>query len=204
MHLQLPIAMHFHADSDRLARAMARCIGLAVPWSGSLYRSASPRYANRDDLTTGAGSKATGARWNPPNSFRAVYTSVEVETALAEVLAHFRYYRLPIAQAMPRVIVSLEATLRRVLDLSDGATRRALGVSGRRLLTEPWRELQKKRREAITQAVGRLVYDAGLEALLVPSAARKGGHNLVIFPANLDAPGSWLRIINRDDLPPRG
>lgn len=195
--------MPHHADSDRLARAVAKCVGLAVPWSGTLYRSASPRYANKDDLTTGAGSKATGARWNPPDSFRAVYASVEVETALDEVLAHFRHYGLPIAKAMPRVIVSLEATLQRVLDFSDGATRRALGVSEQRLLSEPWREVQKKGKEALTQAVGRLAYGAGVEALLVPSAARKGGHNLVIFPANLDAPGSWLKIINRDDLPSR-
>jgi RES domain-containing protein len=192
-----------HPDSGRLARAMTKCIGLAVPWSGTLYRSASPRYANKDDITTGAGSKVTGARWNPPESFRAVYASVEVETALDEVLAHFRHYKLSVAKAMPRVIVSLEATLQRVLDLTDGSVRRVLGVSERRLLDEPWREMQKKGREAITQAIGRLAYDSGLEALLVPSAARRGGQNLVIFPANLDPPGGWLKIINRDELPPR-
>jgi RES domain-containing protein len=193
--------MRHHPETDRLARAVAKCAALAVVWSGTLYRSASPRYANKDDITTGAGSKVTGARWNPPDSFRAVYASVEVETALDEVLAHFRHYKLPVAKAMPRVIVSLEATLQRVLDLTDGSVRRVLGVSERRLLDEPWREMQKKGREAITQAVGRLAYDAGVEAILVPSAARRGGQNLVIFPANLDAPDSWLKIINRDDLP---
>jgi hypothetical protein len=29
------------------------------------------------------------------------------------------------------------------------------------------------------------------------------GSNLILFPANLDPPKSWLRIINRQELPPR-
>ena len=47
----------------------------------------------------------------------------------------------------------------------------------------------------------RLAYEADWEGLLAPSAARKGGVNLVLFPANLKAPGSWLRIIKKADLP---
>jgi RES domain-containing protein len=193
--------MAHHPDSDRLARALAKCLGRAAPWSGVLYRSASPRYATRDDLLTGAGSQSAGARWNPPRSFRTVYASLEVETALAEALAHFRHYNLAVAKAMPRVIVALEARLRRALDVSSGATRRALGVSGRRLVTAPWREENRRGREALTQALGRLAYEADLEGLLVPSAANKRGRNLVIFPANLDTPRSWLRLVNRDQLP---
>jgi RES domain-containing protein len=134
--------------------------------------------------------------------FRTVYGSLDVETAVAEALAHFRHFGLPVSKAMPRVIVALEAKLRRVLDVTDGATRRALGVSTRRMLEEPWREEQKKRREALTQAIGRLAFEANLEGLLVPSAARRGGVNLALFPANLDAPKSWLRILSKDELPP--
>jgi RES domain-containing protein len=118
-----------HPKAERLGRGLARCLPRVIPWSGSLYRSASPRYANKDDLLTGVGSKTAGARWNPPNSFRTVYTSLDPETALAEVLAHFRHYGFPVSKAMPRVIVSLEAKLQRVLDLTDGAVRRVLGVS---------------------------------------------------------------------------
>src|SRR5262249_5609496 len=62
--------MPHHPASDRLARALVRSLARAGAWAGTLYRSASPRYANRDDLLTGAGSKTAGARWNPPNSFR--------------------------------------------------------------------------------------------------------------------------------------
>src|ERR1700731_4517438 len=100
--------MSHHANSDRLARALAKCAERSIPWTGVLYRSASPRYANKDDLLTGTGSKTAGARWNPPNSFRTVYTSLDPHTAVDEALAHFVYYGLPIAKAMPRIIVSAD------------------------------------------------------------------------------------------------
>jgi RES domain-containing protein len=197
----IEIHMKIHPDTDRLRSALARCT--TTSWRGELFRSASPKYANKDDIVTGAGSKTAGARWNPRASFNTVYASLEVETAVAEALQHFHYYRLPISKAMPRVIVSLEAKLERVLDLRDGNTRRTLGVSERRMLDEPWRQEQKKGREALTQAIGRLAFAADIQGLLVPSAARKGGSNLSLFPANLDPPKSWLRILNRGDLPPK-
>jgi RES domain-containing protein len=190
------------SSSDRLAHAMKRCATCVGPWGGDLFRISSPRYANKDDLLTGVGSKTAGARWNPPDSFRTIYTSLEPETALAEVLAYFRYYHFPISTAMPRVIVSFEARLQRVLDLTDGTTRRLLGVSVRRLLDEPWRKLQEEGREALTQTIGRLAYNEGVEGLLVPSAARKEGMNLIIFPSHVEAQKSWLKIINKEELSP--
>jgi RES domain-containing protein len=148
--------MRLHPETDRLRTALERCKPCLVAWSGELFRSASPKYANKDDLITGAGSKAAGARWNPPGSFHTVYASLEVETAVAEALQHFRHYGLPVSKAMPRVIVAIEAKLERVLDLRDGGVRRALRVSEKRMLSEPWREEQKRSREALTQALARL------------------------------------------------
>jgi len=191
-----------HPGSDRLRHALERCASRAVRWSGVVYRSASPRYANKDDLLTGVGSKTAGARWNPPRSFPTVYASLDPHTALEEVLAHFRYYKIPIESAMPRVTVSVRVRLGRVLDLTDGKTRSALRVSERRMLTEPWREEQKAGREALTQALGRLGHEFGWEGLIVPSAVRRGGVNLIIFPANLSRRSS-LEIINVVDLPRR-
>lgn len=107
--------MAHHSDSKRLGRAIAKALGYAGPWAGDLFRSASPRYASKEDIVTGAGSKTVGGRWNPPRSFRAIYTSLDVETAVAESLAHFRYYGYRIAKAMPRILVALETKLQRVL-----------------------------------------------------------------------------------------
>ena len=191
-----------HTESDRLRHAMERCASRAVRWSGVVYRSASPRYANKDDLLTGVGSKTAGGRWNPPKSFPTVYSSLDPYTALDEVLAHFRYYGFLIESAMPRVIVSVRVRLATVLDLTDGKTRSALRVSERRILDEPWREAQKAGREALAQALGRIGHQLGWEAFLVPSAARRGRANLIIFPTNLSR-RSWLEIINVGDLPQR-
>jgi RES domain-containing protein len=145
-------------ESERLARSFARCQDLATTYAGFVYRSAAPQYANRDDLLTGSGSKIAGARWNPPGSFRTIYTSCDPETALAEALAYFRHYELPIERAMPRVIVSVEAKLLKVIELTNGGVRKVLGVSEERLLAEPWRQLQKHGREALTQTLGKLAF----------------------------------------------
>jgi RES domain-containing protein len=168
---------------------------------GVVYRSASPRYANKDDLLTGLGSKSAGARWNPPKSFATVYSSLDPHTALDEVLAHYRYFNIPIESAMPRVTVSVRVRLARVLDLNNGKTRSTLRVSERRMLEEPWRQVQAAGREALTQCVGRVGQELGWEGLLVPSAARRAAISLIVFPANL-ARRNALQIINVGDLPP--
>ena len=46
---------------------------MATRLSGIIYRVASVRRANPDDLIAGVGSQLTGGRWTPPGAFRAVY-----------------------------------------------------------------------------------------------------------------------------------
>lgn len=172
----------------------------AVAWSGVVYRSSSVQYATERDLITGEGSRLGGGRWNPRRSFPTVYMALDPETALAETLSHFRYYGLPFDQAMPRVFVALRVQLRRVLDLNRQTIRRVLGITPARLLKEDWRALQDQRKEALTQALGRAAYVAGFEGILVPSAARPEGSNLVLLLENLVAPSTAV-ILNADQLP---
>jgi RES domain-containing protein len=190
-----------HPDFERLRRGVGRCLTFERPWSGTVFRSVTPRYATSADLLSGQGARKHGDRWNPPGSFAVVYTSLTPETALAETLAQFRHYGIPEAQAMPRVFVAISVSLARMLDLTDGKTRHALGVSRDRMRREPWRRRQAAGREAVTQAVGRAAFEAGLEALLVPSAPDPGGGNLVIFPARL-ARSSRLEVERGRLLPP--
>lgn len=196
-------AMDHHPESERLARALARCERHTLAWAGVVFRSASVRYANRDDLITGAGSKSAGARWNPPGSVATVYTSLEIPTAVEEALAHHRYFGFPVETALPRVLVSIQARLQRVLDLGEQRVRRTLGVTQGQLLNEDWRACNEQSEEALPQAIGRLAWDAEWEGLLVLSAANPGGVNLIVFPGNLVPPGSYLLIVNRDQLPAR-
>jgi RES domain-containing protein len=192
--------MKKHPHHLQLARGLSRSVRHSTSWAGEVYRATSVRYANRDDLLTGLGAKSAGGRWNPPSGFATVYTSLTPETALAEYLAQHRYFGWPVSSAMPYVMVALGVTLQKVLDFSDGKVRSSLGVSLVRMIDTAWRRASVH--ESITQALGRCAFEAELEAILVPSSAALGEVNLVVFPGNLLAPGSWINVINREKLPP--
>jgi RES domain-containing protein len=183
--------MPLHPDSARLAAALARIP--AGRWSGVAYRSASPAYSGSRDLLSGEGVRRHGGRWTPPLLFPAVYASLSPEVAVAEALASFRHYGIAEADAMPRVLLALEIELEALVKLTDGRARRVLRVSRRRMLAEPWRQMQRLGREAITQGIGRAAFEMGLEALEVPSAADPSTGNLVIFPSRLRT-GSRLHV----------
>jgi RES domain-containing protein len=189
-----------HADSPRLARGIRRCLPLAARLTGVHYRVASVRRANPDDLVAGIGSLLTGGRWTPPGAFRAVYASRDEVTALDEARQQNLRLGVPTWMALPLVVTALELDLEPVLDLTDGRVRRALRVSGARMLSEPWWTLQDRGEEALTQAIGRLARDQGFVGLLAPSAARREGTNAVVFPDRLGV-AHRLSIVNPDRLP---
>lgn len=189
-----------HSDSARLRDAAVAARPRAAGWSGTVYRSATPRYAGSADLLSGFGARKHGGRWNPPGAFPAVYGSSSPETAVAEALATFRHYGIPVADAMPRVIVAVEARLRAVLDLTDPKTRSLLRVSRRALRQEPWRERQESGLEPLTQAIGRAAHDAGFDGLRAPSAPVSAGWTLVVFPQRAEA--GALRVIGAEAAGP--
>jgi RES domain-containing protein len=165
---------------------------------GTVFRSVAPRYANPADLISGEGARRSGGRWSPAG-IHAVYGSLTLETALAEALAAIRYYGLPPEAALPRTFVAIAVRLERVLDLTDGNVRRTLGVSERRMVRTHWRSDLSAGRVPVTQTIGRAAYDAGIEALQVPSAALPDGRNLVVFPARLVA-GSVVEVLGSGKL----
>jgi len=199
--LPIPPPPPHHPDSARLARGIRRCLPLAAHLTGVIYRVASVRRANAEDLIAGMGSQLTGGRWTPPGSFPAVYAGRDEITALDEARQQNLRLGVPPWMALPLVMTALEVELESVLDLTNGRVRRALGVSRDRMLEEPWWLLQDRGREALTQALGRLARDHGFLGLLAPSAARPAGTNAVIFPDRLAA-GDRLAIVNPDRLPP--
>jgi|GEM_PF-6319824 len=65
-----------HDSYERFRRVASDELSGCGGWSGIAYRSARPRYAKQQDILTGAGSKKFGGRWNPRESFAAVYLSL--------------------------------------------------------------------------------------------------------------------------------
>jgi RES domain-containing protein len=166
-----------------LATRLVNLVHRARDLRGSVYRSAAPKYANSTDLLSGEGSRKVGGRWNPVG-VAAVYGSFTPQTALEEMLAHANYYRLPIHASMPRTFIAIEFTLKAVLDLTDGRNRQALAVSEKRLMTCDWRAEMRAGKTPLTQQVGLAAANAGLEGLLVRSAADSTGVNLIVFVEN--------------------
>jgi RES domain-containing protein len=176
---------------------------LVAPWSGDIYRFSAPKWSSPNELLTGAGALDAGGRWHPIGQFRAVYASLDPLTALEESLAQSRRFNLSIRTAMPKTVNAIAVKLHVVLDLTNGLIRQRLVLSERRILLEPWWEREARDEEALTQAVGRVAWELGLEALLVPSAAKTSGKGMVFFPDHKDS-RSTLEIINPDQLPTRG
>lgn len=165
-----------------------------------MYRCCGIEYATSADIATGEGGRLAGGRFNAPELFPMLYNAVELETAVLEALADRRRRGLPDTDALPMVLVGLQANIRRVLDLTDGRVRRTLGISGKRLKA-PWRAEQERGREARTQALGRLAREMGFQAILYPSVWRPGGLNLAIYPDQV--PPDELVVLKPQELPRR-
>ena len=149
-----------------------------------MYRGARPRYAGDPDFVSGEGSRAGGGRWNPPNSFRTVYSSLLAGTVLAEALAGTQAYGIPDADALPLTLRSVVCRLNAVVDLTDPRVQARLGLDMKSVIKEDWRAAKQTGVETLSQAIGHSAQTAGIEGLLVPSALGQGV-NLVIFPDNL-------------------
>jgi RES domain-containing protein len=173
---------------------LTRLLPLAAAFAETVYRSSTPQYVNESDLLTGEGSRRNGGRWNPVG-VAAVYASLTPETAMAETLAHNRYYGIAVADAMPRTFVAMAINLQAVLDFRLGIVRQRIQASLDRVLTVDWRKEVRAGREPITQAIGRAASEVGWEALIMPSAVHPNGHNLLVFPANLLS-GSEVRVLH--------
>lgn len=183
---------------DQFKHRMKLLLSSATGFTQTVYRSTTPKYATEADILTGAGSKRHGGRWNPVG-IAVVYNSLTPETAMSETLAHYRYFRIPIEESMPRTFVATVVKLRVVLDLRQGRVRQRLQVSHGRVLAVDWRKEVRAGCVPITQLMGRAAAEVGLEGLIVPSAADPNGHNLLIFPENLQ-PGSTATVLHVDRL----
>ncbi len=192
-----------HPLSTALQQALSKCECHVVAWADTVFRVSGSEYASREDVVTGEGAKSAGGRWNPPGLCRTVYTSLQADTAQAEYLAGFSNFGFAAASVKtPFTTVGIEVSVERLLDLTLPKVRRLLGVTVAEMIAPGWLVHQVGGEEPLTQAIGRLAFGAELEALIVPAAARRHDRNVLFFPGNFTPPRSYLRIVNRDKLPP--
>lgn len=114
-------------------------------------------------------------RYHRPGDPWPLYAALERETMWAE-WEHATRGAVP-AEDEERWVCRLEVDLT-VLDLRDPATRLALGVSAEQL-TDDW---SPERPNRATLRVAAAAHELGVDGMVVPSAARRGGWNLAVLP----------------------
>lgn len=172
--------------------------GLIRPWRGLVFRCAGLEFASTKSLISGEGTRKYGSRWMAPGHERAVHLSTTELTAIRESKGHFSRYGLDATKPEPRILVSLELRVGKMLNLfrfeefCDGFTLREM-------LNEDWETLNDRGAESLSQSLGRAAFGLGFEAILMPSARLKKGRNVVVFPENL-LTTSHFAIVGEDKL----
>ena len=187
---------HSHPRSAAVGEWLRTHSEFLRPWTGRLFRFQTVAYPAPKDVLSGLGAKERGGRWNPPG-LATLYGSTTDTTALEECKANDRYYG--VVTTSPRLLVTIEARLDRVLDLSDAVVRRSLGVTLEELASEDWRKLLNAHRESFGQALGRVVAEVGGHGLLARSAVVPRGLNVAIFTKQI-MPTSRLSVVEGDVL----
>jgi RES domain-containing protein len=178
-------------------RKTKRCFS---KWNGIAFRAAPLEFARLVKLLDGKGSFRFGGRWSAAGTFPAVNLSTTEDAALNEGSASFAYYKLPLADIKPKVIVGVRLKLGKVIDLTNPK-----GINKQpwlrldELLAEDWRKVNDGGHESQGQAFGRAAHDVGAEGLLTPSARVADGVNLVYFPESVLG-RSKVEILGQEEL----
>ncbi len=186
-----------HPDFPRLLEAMKVAAARGRPWASTIFRSAPPKWASGREMLTGVGSMKSGARFNAPGSFPAIYGSTTPELAMIESLAYQRRANLPLERAMPLVFKAISVDVERCLDLTDAAVLADIGLTLDQIRTETWWLARARGEESLTQAIGRAAYTCGIQSLLAASAhALDQGANIIVLPDHLKPP-SEVTVLRR-------
>jgi len=167
-----------------------------LPVPRDQYRGAAFRQCHPDHTDFGATLQAGLThpfRFNPPRQFGVLYVALNERTALAELERQAHRSGIPISRLAPRLMLHLDVSLARVLDLTDPAVRDTWGISLADLASDDYTRCQTVARQARRD---------GYEAVRYPSATGDG-ENLAIFMDRMDA-GSFVRIVQRQILPLHG
>lgn len=151
-------------------------------FEAGVYRHVSSQY----DALDSSGSLKAGGRWNPPGEYGVLYTALDEETAKAELERLAERQGLTLEDLAPRDLVSIGVTLSKVLDLTDEKILRQIGISENEIVGNDI---------SLCLEISRLAHRAGFEAILVPSATKRGSI-LAVFGDCL-RPTSRLEVVGK-------
>ena len=138
-------------------------------WTGRAFRYTAARRPPERENTL-------GARWNP-REVPAIYVALEHETVLAE-FAHHLDALSPRPSQASFTLYELDLRVEKVADLRDAGVLDHLGVGWQQLANDDF---------AACQRVGAAAAWLRIGGLLVPSARRTTGSNLIVFPRNQES-----------------
>ncbi len=189
-----------HNDFLRFFDVLKNNPALFTARKEDVYRQGLPRWMSLPYRFTGVGSVFTGARWSVKELMPTVYASTELRTLLAEAYYKARRYGWRPAQFQPQLTVLMHWELQSVVDLTNATTRRALKVTKNAIVSCDWSAEQASGTEPVTQAIARAAFENLAEGLVVPSARRKGGVNLVYYPTHR-RDGTVIQTLNEANIP---
>ncbi len=172
-----------------------------ISYSGFSYRVIADRW--RDSPLSAIGAFERGGRYNAPHTFPVLYSADSQVTALLETEALFVTAdgQLRSAPRDPDLILTLECTLSRVLDLTVPDLYVDIGTSGEELVSSvPSRFILNARKEETpTQQLGSACFRSGrISALKVLSAANPKGYCLDILLESLVV-GERVAILDKTE-----
>jgi RES domain-containing protein len=178
----------------RLGRAARKQLGVliagATSLKGDFFRSVAFRYFHPDDVTSGDGTRLHGGRFVPVG-VRAVYASLEEETALREVRSRKSALggqsQISVGE-YPRMTYVLSVATNRNLDLAATLPSELANVVRRCLRGTGY---------SVSQELAAIWISEGIDSVVFPSATGTG-RNVAVYLANAGA-GSVI-VRNRAEV----
>jgi RES domain-containing protein len=173
-----------HPDFPRFFEMLKNNTGLFVSWKGNVVRQSAPRWLSEPYRFTGVGSVFAGGRWTVKGLMPTVYASTDPATLSEELNYKGLRYGWSPADFKTQLRIGMHWELQKVLDFTSAATLKALKTSHSEMVKCDWDTEQKAGREPLTQALARAAFENLAEGLIVPSARRPGGVNIVYYPSH--------------------
>jgi filamentous hemagglutinin len=144
----------------------------AITHEGRVYRFSDPEYAGKT-WEIYPGNVAQNHRYSEPG-IGSIYSGTSVQTSAAEVTSYSQSF----SGFKPKALVAGDVRIDNVLDLTDPAALRALGVT-KAQITQSSHGVNGA--YSHTQRIAEWAREQGYNGILAPSAQNKSGTNLITF-----------------------